>query len=287
MNKLLLLPVLFLLQGCTIQTLFDNLGPKDRGSRVAERNISFGPLDEQRLDIYVPLESTGNDPVLMFIYGGSWKNGDKDGYDFVGRAFAARGFVTVIADYRKVPDVVFPAFLEDGALAVKWITENIENWNGDPSRIYLTGHSAGGYNAVMLGIDHSYLETLNLGADTIDGVAGIAGPYDFYPYDVEATIDAFGHVQDPDVTQPINLATRDTPPMLLVIGSDDTVVLPRNIPALEGALEAQDVRVETRIYSGLDHIEPVTALSVTFRNKAPVLDDITSFFRSIDATLAE
>ncbi|WP_306251830.1 alpha/beta hydrolase [Parvularcula sp. IMCC14364] len=287
MNKILLLPLLLLLHACTVQTIFDNLGPKDRESRVANRNISFGPLSEQALDIYVPLESTGKDPVLMFIYGGSWKNGDKDGYDFVGRAFAARGFITVIADYRKVPEVVFPTFVEDGALAVKWISENITDWNGDPSRIYLVGHSAGAYNAVMLGLDPQYLATVGLDSDTVDGVAGIAGPYDFFPYDVAATIDAFGHIQDPDITQPINLATPDAPPMLLVMGTDDTVVFPRNIPALEKALQENSIRVETRLYEGLDHIEPVTALSVTFRKKAPVLDDITGFFINIDETMTK
>ncbi len=280
----ILVPVLLLIQACTVQTLFDNLGAKDQESRRATRDVSFGDHRLQKLDVYVPLNSTGKDPVLMFIYGGSWKNGDKDGYDFAGRAFAARGFVTVIADYRKVPEVVFPSFVEDGAAAVKWINDNVKDYGGDPERIYLVGHSAGAYNAIMLALDADYLAAQGLGEGTIDGAAGIAGPYDFYPWDVQSTVDAFGHVENPvEVTQPIAIADANAPPLLLVTGTEDTTVKPRNIGALEAVAKANGTRVETRFYEGLDHIEPVTALSITFRKKAPVLADIDNFFKSIDA----
>ena len=89
----------------------------------------------------------------MFIYGGGWANGDKFEYEFVGRALASRGFVTVIPDYRHYPEVQYPAFLEDNAAAVKWIEEHISLYGGDKQRFFLAGHSAGAYNAVMLGLD--------------------------------------------------------------------------------------------------------------------------------------
>ncbi len=274
---------IFTLQACSVQTLFDNLGAKDKESRRAARDIAFGSHDRQKLDVYVPLNSSGSDPVLMFIYGGSWNTGDKDGYDFVGRAFAAEGFVTVIADYRLVPEVRFPSFVEDGAAAVKWIDENIDEFGGNPEEIYLVGHSAGAYNAIMLAVDHRFLGAHGLGKDTIDGAAGIAGPYDFFPFDVPASVEAFKGADNPAVTtQPVAIADASAPPLLLVSGTEDKVVKLRNITAMEAVGKENDTRVESRYYEGLDHIEPVTAISVTFRNKAPVLSDIVKFFNSIE-----
>ncbi len=74
------------------------------------RDVAYGPNPRQRMDIYVPKGGgDGPKPVVFFIYGGSWANGDKETYSFVGDALAARGFVTVIADYRLVPEVRFPS----------------------------------------------------------------------------------------------------------------------------------------------------------------------------------
>ncbi len=275
---------LFLLQACTVQTLFDNLGPKDKTSERIARDISFGEHKRQKLDIYAPKGANGNSPVLMFIYGGGWHNGHKDGYDFAGRALAAQGYVTVIANYRLVPEVVFPTFLEDGAAAIKWINENIDDYGGNPERIYLMGHSAGAYNAVMLAIDEQYLAAENLNRDTIDGVIGVAGPYDFYPYDVSSTINAFGHTKDPvGQTQPIAIIDEYAPPLFLITGTEDKVVRPRNVKALAKVAQEHGVPVKTAFYEGLDHIEPITALSITIRKKAPILNEVKQFIDAIEA----
>ena len=285
---LCLLPLFVILEGCSTQALFDTLGPKDGNSRRVARDIAFGGHDQQKLDVYAPRTLAGKAPVLVYIYGGSWRMGDKNEYDFAGRAFAGKGYVTVIPDYRKVPEVVFPSFLEDGASALKWVTDNIAEYGGDPSRIYLVGHSAGAYNAVMLAVDPQFLAAEGLGPDTIDGVTSMAGPHDFYPFDVQATIDAFGAAENPETTtQPVALVTPDAPPMFLLIGSDDTVVQPRNVPALAAKLEEAGVRVETKIYDGLNHIDPAKVLSVPFRRQATVLADIDAFFRSIDEDLQD
>ena len=268
-----------LIQACSTHALFDNFVPKDKGSKRVAHDIAFGTHPRQKLDIYVPKDAAPNAPVLMFIYGGSWDEGSKDLYKFTGRAFAAQGFVTVIADYRLVPEVRFPAFLEDGALAINWIDENIADYGGDATQLFVVGHSAGAYNAVMLALD----DTLGV-ADKIDAAAGISGPYDFYPWDTPVSEAAFDNADNPAVTtQPVAQVTTSAPPMLLVTGTDDTTVRPRNTRRLKAKLEENGVRVETRFYDGLDHTGPAQALSLTFRDKAPVLDDIVAFFRSVDA----
>ena len=98
----------------------------------------------QTLDVWRPAQP-GNAklPVVIFFYGGGWVAGSRDGYRFAARAFAKQGFVVVVPDYRKVPAVRFPAFVEDGADAVTWTHDHIAEYGGDPDRIALAGHSAG------------------------------------------------------------------------------------------------------------------------------------------------
>ena len=100
---------------------FDFLVPKDPGSQGVARGVAYGASPRQHLDVNAPV-ATQNSllPVVVFFYGGAWSSGRREYYAFVGRALAAQGFVVVIPDYRLVPEVRFPTFLEDGAAAVRW-----------------------------------------------------------------------------------------------------------------------------------------------------------------------
>ena len=128
------------------------------GARLAVNGAAYGPEARHRLDVWVPKGKAAQPlPVVVFFYGGGWNMGARGDYGFAGRAFAAQGFVAIVADYRLVPDVRFPAFIEDGALAVKWARDNAARYGGDPNRITLAGHSAGSYIAAMLSLDRHYL----------------------------------------------------------------------------------------------------------------------------------
>ena len=94
---------------------------------------------------------------MIFYYGGGWVHGDRRAYAFAARALAKAGFVVVVPDYRKVPDVRFPAFMQDGAMAVHWVRDNIARYGGDADRVALSGHSAGAYLAAMLTLDRRWL----------------------------------------------------------------------------------------------------------------------------------
>jgi acetyl esterase/lipase len=263
---------------------FDALAPRDGGVRRIVLDAAFGPAARQRIDLYAPVSAAARAlPVVMFIYGGSWRHGDKDDYNFMGAALAAQGFVVAIPNYRLVPEVRFPGFVEDCASALRWVEQNVAASGGDPARIVLMGHSAGAYNAAMLGLDHRYIDAAGVSPNAVKGVVGLAGPYDFIPFDVEATQEAFGQAPDPRATQPIHFARVDAPPMLLLWGEDDTTVGPRNIQSLERAMRAVGGAVETKTYPGVDHIEIMLALSRPFRGRAPVLADVTAFARRVTA----
>lgn len=268
-----------LIAACSPLTTFDRLVPKDRSGKLVAKDLSYGSNARQRLDVYAPKGECGAPrPVVVLFYGGSWNSGTRRGYAFVGRALAARGFVTVVPDYRLVPEVRYPAFVEDGAAAVRWAAENAGTYCGDGRSIVLMGHSAGAYIAAMLAVDPRWLGNTR---SAVKGLVGLAGPYDFTPFDVEASRAAFGHEPDAAATQPVTFAGAGDPPALLLYGSADTVVLPRNSEALAARLRAGGVSVERRAYPKLGHVGIVLALARPFRGRAPVLDDVSAFVRRV------
>ena len=263
---------------CSPLKTFDALVPKDGGARLAERGIAYGTDPRQRLDVYAPTAEGEGRPVVVFVYGGSWSSGTRDGYQFVGRALAAQGFVVAIPDYRLVPQVRFPGFVEDAAAAVRWAETNAARYGGDGSRVVLMGHSAGAHIAALLALDEQWL-----GPDrsAVKGFVGLAGPYDFLPLDPGAARNALGDWPRPEETQPIAFAGAGDPPVLLLAGAKDDTVRPRNSTALGERLRAAGVDTTVTIYPGVGHIGIVTALAQPFRGKAPVLADTAAFVQRV------
>jgi acetyl esterase/lipase len=264
---------------CSPVRAYNSLALARAGDVQVTRDIAFGDHPRLKLDVYAPRAAPGLRPVLVFLYGGSWNSGDKSIYPFAGAAFADKGFVTVIPDYRLVPEVRYPAFLQDSARAVRWARDNARRFGGDPERIVLVGHSAGAYNAAMLALDHRWLSEAGLPRDAVKAWAGLAGPYDFLPLDVSSTKAAFGQATDLPGTQPINHVDRGDPPSFLATGTNDTTVEPRDTQILADRLQAAGVPVETRFYPGVSHIRIVTAIGPLFGG-APVLEDVSRFLQA-------
>lgn len=257
--------------------------PKDLGSERVARDIIYGPDPRHRLDIYAPKRMpAAAPPVVVFFYGGSWSEGSKSGYAFVGRALAALGYVVVVPDYRLVPDVEYPAFLDDCALAVAWTGRNINRHGGDWTRMALAGHSAGAYNAVMTALDRRLVEAHGQRA-AIRGVIGLSGPYDFFPFDGPISLRVFGGVPEPRLTQPVNHVGAEPPPMFLGHGERDTLVLPRNSTRLAQELDQVGTTAQTRIYKGLAHAGVLLSIGLPLRWRAPVLADMARFLREVFA----
>ena len=270
-----------LLPGPQQLDMADNLFREEAPVKRVVRDMQYGEKIRQTLDIWVPEENTeSSKPVIIFFYGGSWNSGDKGDYRFVAKAYAASGFIVVLPDYRLYPEAVFPAMIEDSAVATAWVHANIARYGGDPDNIFLAGHSAGAYNAVMVALDRQWLGRLGLDTDIIKGVAAIAGPYDFYPFTSAVAKDSFGEARRPEDTQPVNYARKDAPPLWLATGDGDETLEPRNGRELAAKMNMIGGEVHIREYAGLDHYDIVMALSRPFRSKAPVLADSVAFMRA-------
>lgn len=238
-----------------------------------------------QLDVYTPTVGAKQGlPVVVFFYGGSWDSGDRAMYRFVGAALASRGMVVVIPDYRVYPQVRFPAFVEDGARAVRWARAHAAEYGGDPGRLILMGHSAGAQIAALLALDPQWLGAVGLDpARDVAGLVGLAGPYDFLPLRSERLKTIFGPKAERWRSQPINFVTRAAPPAFLATGARDTTVDPGNSTRLAERLRAAGGTVELKSYGTLDHRLIVGAFAPPLRLIAPVLADVSGFIARLPA----
>ncbi len=106
------------------------------------RSVAYAGRPRHTLDICRPVDAVAA-PVVVFFYGGGWRHGNKRLYRYVAKALARRGCVAVVPDYRVYPEARYPDFIEDAALAVRWLKDNAARFGGDPEKIFLQGHSAG------------------------------------------------------------------------------------------------------------------------------------------------
>lgn len=253
---------------------FNLLVPKDQDSILWQQDMAYGPDPRQKLDIYMPREHQGPVPIVVFVHGGSWAEGNKRGYGFVGRALAAQGFMTMVINYRLHPEHQYPAFVEDVATALRWVADNGKNLGGNPDKLFAMGHSAGAYNIALAVLDIRYAAT----RPKLAGVVTLAGPFDFLPLDSKTTIKVFGEVRDLPSTQPVNQVAKDAPPFLILHGSKDTTVFPRNAVALDNALKAMGASSNLKFYEGVSHVGILLAIAKPFR-KTTVLEDAVMFMR--------
>jgi acetyl esterase/lipase len=275
-----LLPLLFA-GGCTAAQLVDALTPHSGYRAVTGQAYADG--DRHSLDLYLPDKPGASRPVVVFFYGGNWQSGDKAIYRFVGQALASRGFLVVIPDYRIYPASRYPDFLVDAAKAVSWTESHARSYGGDPGQLYLMGHSAGAYIAVMLTLNRHWLARDGLDADkTIKGTIGLAGPYDFLPLTDPALQAIFGPKAQWPATQPIAYARCCAPPLLLLTGDGDETVDPGNTARLASRIRAAGGNVTEKHYAGAGHLKIIGAMASPFRFAAPTLADTLDFLnRSI------
>lgn len=258
-----------------------------RGVELVGNAIPFGTTG-QALDVWRPAgDAAGKKrPVLIFFYGGGWVHGDRRSYAFAARAFAKAGYVVVVPDYRKVPGVRFPAFVQDAAMAVRWVRDNVGRYGGDVNRVALSGHSAGAYLAAMLTLDRRWLRAEGVDPAIIKAAVPMCAPLDFYPFNKRRSRDAMQGAADPAMTQPIHFARADAPPILLLHGTADTVVRVRNSRNLAAAIRAKGGAVHTIEFEGMGHAGVVMGLSRPFAQGGKVLDPLLAFMRAPEAVAA-
>ncbi len=265
-----------LLTACSPVSLLNAMVPSN--GFTAQRDIAYGDVQRQRLDIYLPTQrSAQGSPVVVFFYGGGWEGGDKKDYKFVGEALSSHGITVVIPDYRVYPEVVFPDFVDDAAAAVAWTRANIRRYAGDEQQLFLAGHSAGAHIASLLALNPDYLEKYALTPGNVQGMIGLAGPYDFLPLKSDTLKTIFGLENQRWQSQPINFVSGDNPPMLLLVGERDLTVWPRNSYRLADKITEQGGDVTLIKFPDYGHVSMVAKLAKPLRGDGALLQPILSF----------
>ena len=238
-----------LLTACSALDVLNATVPSDTYRNFA--NLPYGEHPRQRLDVYMPSQlladralAAGGAPLVVFFYGGSWSSGDRADYRFVGEALASQGVAVVVADYRLSPEVRYPVFLQDSALATRWAFDNAQKYGANPTRIFVMGHSAGAYNAAMLALDKRWLSGVDSSPDKLAGWIGLAGPYDFLPIGDRKTQVAFEWPGTPPDSQALFHASSASPPALLLAPVNDSLVnTQRSTVGMAQSLRSSGVRV--------------------------------------------
>lgn len=174
-----------------------------------------------KLDVYVPSDAKDL-PCLVWFHGGNLVGGAKNDGDVgaVARALASDGFVVAVANYRLSPKVTYPAYLEDAAAAVAWMRANASRFGGDAKKLFIGGHSAGGYLTVMLGADPRWLKKQGMTPDDVAGLVSLSGQM-FTHGTVRAERGLPATTVVIDEAAPVNHAGKHLPPLLLLYAGND------------------------------------------------------------------
>ena len=222
----------------------------------ARKGIGYGPGEDgrQKLDVYTPKVKSNLLPVLFFVHGGSWRSGDRSQYPAFASRFAKEGLMVVVPSYRLAPKHPHPAQIEDVASAFAWTVKHAAEFGGDPKRITIMGHSAGGHLVSLLATDPSYLEKFGLGTANIRKVVSWSGVYEIN----EGLENVFG--TDPEVRRNAGAMAHirpELPPFLVAYTQWDYLTLPLQARQFHAALIKAGVPSSLLYIPGENHISEI------------------------------
>lgn len=261
--------------GCAPVKILNTITPS--GSYERDKDVSYGQIERQKLDIYRAEDPRLNAPVLVFVHGGSWDSGSKDIYKFLGQGFTSEGFDVVIPNYRLYPDAVFPVMIEDTAKAIAFTAAQF------PGReLIVMGHSAGAYNSLMAVMrPEFYPGGAAKMCQSIAGVVALAPPTGIIPLKEEPYITMFPE-RFTAADAPMNNVKGPMPPVFFGHGLKDTTVYPQNSQMLAEKITARGGSARVETYADLNHTDVVKVTSKYFDGGSSLKADVIEFIDNID-----
>lgn len=230
----------------------------------AALDISFTPLSDVALDVYAPTAGDGH-PVLIFVHGGGWDQYDKELFAPIAMRLVPQDVVVVIPDYTLYPDAGYRQMSREVAAAVAWTIEHVAEYGGDPSRITLSGHSAGGHLSGLVAFDDRWLADVGYRPSDLCGWIGMSGVYDI---DAQMAFERSGGSDAPVMTavmggeenfpaaSPISyVSTAAEIEITLVHGAEDEIVPLSITTSLADRLIDSGREVELLVYEEADHVD--------------------------------
>lgn len=220
-------------------------------------DVSYGEEERQKLDLYLPEDAAdgGAAPALMFMHGGYWVIGHKDLLGFMAPPLNAAGIIFASAGYRLAPDAKYPQPVDDCRAALGWLYRNIAGYGGDPQRLFVGGHSAGGHLAALLTLQRGRLADAGLPEGVIKGCLPVSGVFDVTeaPPDRQAAL--LADLADAADASPLQHTAGNQTPFFLEIGEYDFDNLRGQHPRMARQLRAAGGPVREMERAGHNHFQ--------------------------------
>jgi arylformamidase len=227
-----------------------------QSERVRQQNnciqdIRVGAREDERIDVFPAAKP--NAPILLFVHGGWWRIGTRKWFAFCAQGFLQHGYAVIATDYTLCPTVTIPDITNATRLAVRWAYENATSINGDPERIFVTGHSAGGHQAGMMAVT-DWAGAYGLPANVVKGVAPISGLFDLRPFKSSWLQPKLQLSGDTILSEsPLFHIPKQAPPMFVTLGGEESVEFHRQSLVFTEAWKSHGHRAEYFDVPGEDH----------------------------------
>ena len=247
------------------------LTPKDTFEK--EEHLAYGLKARNRLDLYRTKNPKKQKPLIVFVHGGSWQHGNKRDYLFIGETFAREGYDVAVINYHLAPEHIFPAFIDDLAQAIHYLTQNQNKLNISTDNMILMGHSAGAFN--VMSVVYSAQSQNFKYKDQIKAIVGLAGPYHFDYVGDPLSEHAFDHKISYQQVMPYYFIEPNQIKHYLLVAEQDQLVERKNTLDLDIALRQKGNHSHIAVIPKTGHITIVATLaslmSHYFKTKRTIL----------------
>jgi arylformamidase len=229
---------------------------RTRATLPMEADIAYGIGGDETLDIFFPAGVREKLPVHMFIHGGYWRMFSKRDYSYVAATVTRAGAIAVIVDYSLMPKVRMNVLVDQVQRATRWVVENISAYGGDPSRLTVSGHSAGAHLA-------TFLFRQQASASLIRSALLLGGIYDLKPMQGSFLAPEIG-ITDSEVAafSPISHAYDAECRVIVAVGADETPPFHQQATEFAISLERQGLAVSVKTIYGANHMSSVRDLGL-------------------------
>lgn len=222
-------------------------------------DVAYGPHPGETLDVF-PAPGPGPAPVQVFIHGGYWHRLDKSDFSFVARAFRAAGAATVVVNYALIPAVDMDELVRQCRAAVAWVWQHAASFGGDPARIHVSGHSAGGHLIAM--VMATEWERFGAPPGVVRSGAGLSGLYDLEPIRLCYLNDVLGLTAEAARrASPVHLPPPARGRLLLGVGALEGAEYHRQTRALADAWSTGGMELTVMELAGHHHFSIVSELA--------------------------
>ena len=215
---------------------------------------AYGPDRKHRLDLYLPWARVTGAPVLIFLHGGSWTHGYKEWMGLMAPALVDLPAIFIAANYRLAPAHRFPAQLEDTLATLAWTAAEIEPYGGDPARVFLGGHSAGGHLAALATLRRDLWPRHGIAEGAVRACLPVSTTFD-YRGDPSDAGSFLARPEDAGAASPIAYVEGNRVPFLIAYGSADFERAKLTSRAMAAALARTGCTAREMEIAGADHFE--------------------------------